>query len=38
MVNSPEDFGETAKSMVMGIVANEDNRFEIIDTKTEMDY
>jgi len=38
MVNSTEDFGETAKSLVMGIVANEDEDFKIIDTKIEMDY
>ena len=38
MVNSPEDFGETAKSMVIGIVASNENMFEIIDAKTESDY
>lgn len=38
MINSAEDFGETAKSLVMGIVANEDNNMEIIDNKIEMDY
>lgn len=37
MVNSAEDFGETAKSMVMGIVAGNENMFEIIDVKTESD-
>lgn len=36
MVNSPEDFGEAAKSLVMGVVANGD--FEIIDVKVEDDY
>lgn len=38
MVNSPEDFGEAAKSLVMGIVAHEDGDFEIVDTKVDMDY
>ena len=37
MVNSAEDFGETAKSLVMGLVADEDDRFEIIDKKVEKD-
>jgi len=36
MVNSPEDFGEAAKSLVMGIVASED--YELIDSKIEMDH
>jgi len=36
MVNNSEDFGEAAKSLVMGIVANED--YEIIDARTQMDY
>jgi len=35
MVNSAEDFGETVKSMVMGIVASDD--IEIIDKRTEVD-
>lgn len=38
MVNNAEDFGEAAKSLVMGVVVDSDDRFEIIDTKTEMDY
>lgn len=38
MVNSPEDFGEAAKSLVMGIIANENGDFEIIDNKVQMDY
>lgn len=38
MVNSAEDFGETAKSMVMGIIANQDDILEMIDAKIEMDY
>jgi len=37
MMNSTEDFGAAAKSLVMGIVANEDNEFEIIDAKVEGD-
>jgi hypothetical protein len=37
MVNGPEDFGEAAKSLVMGIVANEYDGFEIIDTRVEND-
>jgi hypothetical protein len=38
MMNSAEDFGETAKSMVMSIVADEEDMFEMIDVKTESDY
>lgn len=38
MVNSGDDFGETAKSMLICLMTNEDNLFEIIDTKTEGDY
>jgi len=38
MVNSPEDFGDVAKSLVMGILASKEDDFEIIDAKTEMDY
>lgn len=34
MMNSPEDFGEAAKSLVMGLVTNYDE-FQIIDTKVE---
>ena len=37
MVNSPEDFGEAAKSLVIGIIASYGD-FEIIDSKTENDY
>lgn len=37
MVNSAEDFGEAAKSLVMGIVVGSE-KFEIIDSKIEMDY
>ena len=36
MVNSAEDFGETAKSMAIGLMA--DGMFEVIDTKQESDY
>jgi hypothetical protein len=35
MVNSAEDFGETAKSMVIGLVTNK--TFDIIDTQVEND-
>ena len=36
MANSAEDYGEAAKSLVIGLVANND--FEIVDAKTESDY
>ncbi len=38
MVNNGDDFGETAKSMLICIVADEEDTFEIVDTKTVSDY
>ena len=38
MVNNGDDFGEAAKSLLIGIMADEDDRFEVIDKKVEKDY
>jgi len=37
MMNTPDDFGDAAKSLVMGIVANEDGGFQLIDARVEGD-
>jgi hypothetical protein len=38
MINNGDDFGEAAKSLLIGIVADDDDRFDIIDKKIERDY